>query len=320
MVPASVDVTGATAVTATLTAASTSSTTTGAYVIMLTATSAGITRTTTLNVTVNVATVSTPTITISPASLAAATVGTAYSATLTASGGTAPYRYAITSGAQPAGITLTGGVLAGMPTARGTFNFTVIATDSSAAPGRYSGTASYSLLVNVAAGTAPLDFTFTNTGASAFTVAPRAVAMYSFGLSPMNGTYASPVSFSVTGLPTGATASFTPSTVAVGGGATTVVMTVQTAAATAQNSHSPFGRGIVLALLLLPFGMKHSLRKKHIGKMLLFLLLLAGTTAAMSGCGSGSGLLLQSPQTYTLTVTATSGTFVHNQTVTLIVQ
>jgi hypothetical protein len=319
-VPPSVDVTGATVVTATLTAASTSSTTAGAYVITVTGTSAGITQTTTLNVTVNAATVSTPTITISPVSLTAATVGTAYSATLTASGGTAPYLYAITSGALPAGITLTGGVLAGMPTASGTFNFTVMATDSSAAPGRYSGTASYSLLVNAAVGTAPLDFTFTNTGASAFRVAPRAVAMYSFGLSPLNGTYASPVSFSVTGLPTGATASFTPSMVAAGGGATTVVMTVQTAAATAQNSHSPFGRGIVLALLLLPFGMKHSLRKKLNGKMLLLLLLLAGTTAAMSGCGSGSGLLLQRPQTYTLTVTATSGTFVHSQTVTLIVQ
>jgi len=97
-------------------------------------------------------------------------------------------------------------------------------------------------------------------------------------------------------------------------------MTVQTAAVIAQNSHNPFDRGIVLALLLLPFGIKHGLRKKLNGKMLLLLLLLAGTTAAMSGCGSGSGLLLQSPQTYTLTVTATSRTFVHNQTVTLIVQ
>jgi trimeric autotransporter adhesin len=55
MVPASVDVTGATAVTATLTAASTSSTTAGVYVIKVTGTSAGITQTTTLNVTVNAA-------------------------------------------------------------------------------------------------------------------------------------------------------------------------------------------------------------------------------------------------------------------------
>ena len=52
-VPASVDVTGATAVTATLTAASTSSTTAGAYLITVTGTSAGITQTATVNVTVS---------------------------------------------------------------------------------------------------------------------------------------------------------------------------------------------------------------------------------------------------------------------------
>ncbi|MGD0446797.1 MAG: hypothetical protein ABSA39_22910 [Edaphobacter sp.] len=54
--------------------------------------------------------------------------------------------------------------------------------------------------------------------------------------------------------------------------------------------------------------------------MLLLLLVLAGTTAAVSGCGSRNGSPLQSPQTNTLTVTATSGMHVHNQTVTLIEQ
>lgn len=90
--------------------------------------------------------------------------------------------------------------------------------------------------------------------------------------------------------------------------------------AMAQNSHSPIGRGIVLALLLLPFGMKRSLRKKLNGRILPLLLLMAGTTAAMDGCGTHNGLPLQSPQTYALTVTATSGTLQHSQTVTLIEQ
>jgi YVTN family beta-propeller protein len=179
------------------------------------------------------------------------------------------------------------------------------------------GTSSNSATVMVVS----LDFTFTNTGASSFTAAPGAVATYSFGLSPLFGNYAGTVSFSVAGLPAGAMASFTPSSVAAGGGATPVVMTVQTASATAQNkSNSPFGRGIVLAFLLLPLVAKRRVREKLKGRMLLTLLLMAGLTATLTGCGSTNGFLLQSPQTYTLTIAATSGTLQHSQTVTLTVQ
>jgi large repetitive protein len=116
-----------------------------------------------------------------------------------------------------------------------------------------------------------------------------------------------------------ATASFTPSTVAANAGPASIAMTVQTAAATAHNS-SPFGRGVVLALLLLPLGIKRSIRKKLNGWMLPLLLLVVGTTVTMSGCGSRNGFFLESPQSYTLTVTATSGTLTENQTVTLMVQ
>jgi sugar lactone lactonase YvrE len=274
--------------------------------------------------TVNPAAVIAPTITITPATLTAATAGTAYSATLTASGGTSPYMYTISTGALPAGITLTGGVLAGTPTATGTFNFTVTAIDSSPAPGPYMGSAMYTLTVNPGIATT---FTFTNSGASTSTIAVGAAAMYSFSLAPSSGeSYPGTVSFAVAGLPTGAIASFGPFTVAPSYGATTVTMTVQTAAATAQNRLSPIGRGFVLALLLLPFGMKRSLRKKLNGRMLLLLLLLAGTTAAMSGCGgsknssTGGSSTMSGPQTYTLTVTATSGAATQSQTVTLTVQ
>jgi hypothetical protein len=292
----------------------------GSFHFTVMATAGGFAGNQAYTLTVNAATVNPPTITISPMTLAAATAGTAYSATLMASGGAVPYRYSVTSGALPSGITLSAsGVLAGTPAASGSFNFTVMATDSSAAPGPYSGTASYTLLVNIAA--APLGFTFTNAGTAAYTAAPGAMATYSFALAPLSGSYPGAVSFSVTGLPAGATASFTPSTVAVGSGATPVVMTVQTASATAQNkSNSPFGRGIVLAFLLLPFVAKRSVREKLKGRMLLLVLLMAGVTATLTGCGSTNGFMLQSPQTYTLTVTVTSGTFAHSQAVTLIVQ
>jgi hypothetical protein len=167
---------------------------------------------------------------------------------------------------------------------------------------------------------AQFDFTFTGTGASAYTVAPNVAATYSFDLSPLYSSYAGPVSFRVTGLPEGATASFTPGSVAVDGGVVPVMMTVHTASTVAHNESHPFGRGIVLALLLLPFAGKRSVREKLKGRMLLLVLLMAGLTATLSGCGSTNSFMLQSPQTYTLTVTATSGTLQHSQTVILIVQ
>ena len=90
-------------------------------------------------------------VTVNPATIPNATVATAYSQTLTASGGTAPYGFAVTAGALPAGLTLSsGGILSGTSTAGGTFNFTVTATDSSGLPGPFSGSRAYTLVVNPA--------------------------------------------------------------------------------------------------------------------------------------------------------------------------
>ncbi len=59
-------------------------------------------------------------------------VGTAYSSTLTASGGTAPYTFTVASGALPAGLTLSSaGLISGTPTASGTSAFTAQVQDAS---------------------------------------------------------------------------------------------------------------------------------------------------------------------------------------------
>lgn len=94
-------------------------------------------------------TVAAPTITVSPASLAGATVGAAYSQSITASGGTSPYTFAVTAGALPAGLTLAAdGTLAGTPTAGGTFNLTVTATDSTTGAGApFTASRAYTLTV-----------------------------------------------------------------------------------------------------------------------------------------------------------------------------
>jgi 6-phosphogluconolactonase (cycloisomerase 2 family) len=86
------------------------------------------------------------TITVAPASLPDGTGGAAYSQTLTASGGTASYSFAVTAGALPGGLTLaSGGAISGTPNAAGTFNFTVTATDTNGC----TGTRSYT--INIAA-------------------------------------------------------------------------------------------------------------------------------------------------------------------------
>jgi len=57
---------------------------------------------------------------------------TAYSTTLTASGGTTPYTWSITAGSLPAGLTLAAatGIISGTPTGTGVANFTATVTDA----------------------------------------------------------------------------------------------------------------------------------------------------------------------------------------------
>jgi hypothetical protein len=75
-------------------------------------------------------------VTISPPFLSPGRVGSPYSKTLTACGGTPPYTFTF-SGTLPPGLTLsTGGVLSGTPTTTGCFDFTVTATDSFGCAGR----------------------------------------------------------------------------------------------------------------------------------------------------------------------------------------
>ncbi len=95
-------------------------------------------------------------VTISPTTLPNGSVASAYSQTLTASGGLAPYAFSVSAGALPAGLTLSAaGVLSGTPTAGGTFNFTVTATDSSPSPGPFTGSRAYTVVIAPAVVTLP---------------------------------------------------------------------------------------------------------------------------------------------------------------------
>lgn len=77
-----------------------------------------------------------PPLVITTTTLPAGTIGAAYNATLTATGGTPPYSWAVTAGTLPPGLSLnaSSGAITGTPAGpAGTSNFTVTITDSWAA-------------------------------------------------------------------------------------------------------------------------------------------------------------------------------------------
>ncbi|WP_414648951.1 putative Ig domain-containing protein [Dokdonella sp.] len=112
--------------------------------------------------------VSAPTIVIDPASLPDGVTSVAYNATISATGGVAPYTFAVAAGSLPGGLSLaTDGTLSGIPTGPGTFNFDVEASDANG----QTGTRSYALVVQVP----PLTFVST----------PLADGTVAFGYSQM---------------------------------------------------------------------------------------------------------------------------------------
>jgi hypothetical protein len=86
---------------------------------------------------------------ITTTSLPPGTIGTPYSATLKASAGVKPYKWAIIAGSPPAGLTLnaTTGAITGTPTGpAGTSTFTVQVTDSDKPPA--TGTKALSIAIS----------------------------------------------------------------------------------------------------------------------------------------------------------------------------
>ncbi|MFN7976198.1 MAG: putative Ig domain-containing protein [Acidobacteriota bacterium] len=135
-----------------------------------------------------------PTITLSPAALPSGNVGTPYSQTVTASGGTAPYTYSVSAGTLPTGLALNAGsgVISGTPSATGTFNFTITATDVNSC----TGSQGYAVVINPA-------------GCGTITLSPGTLPGGSVGI-PYNQTITAsggtaPYTFAVTAgaLPTG---------------------------------------------------------------------------------------------------------------------
>jgi hypothetical protein len=176
---------------------------------------------------------------------------------------------------------------------------------------------------SISIGVAALDFSLVVSGADSATVNPGSPATYQVSVTPLYGNYPGPVSFTASGLPTGASITFSPSTIAANGGTQTVTLTVQTAATAMEVSPSTARKlaPLTLAFLLIPLlGVRRMRRQgSRLSRLATLLLLLSCTLAGvmMTGCG---GVFTQVERNYTIMITATSGNMQHTAPVTLKVE
>jgi hypothetical protein len=171
-----------------------------------------------------------------------------------------------------------------------------------------------------------LDFMLKTMSSESQTVVPGHTASYTLQVAPTNTSYPGTVTFAATGLPAGASIAFSPSTVAADAGTKAVTVSIPTSVQSAfSQEESHFGYG-ALAFLCLPFALGRLRRKLPADRRRLFIsVLLLGALAATTGlvgCGSanGNGFFGQAPQSYAITITATSGSVQHSVAVQLNVQ
>jgi hypothetical protein len=168
----------------------------------------------------------------------------------------------------------------------------------------------------------------TSTPAPTFTISsptgPQAIsaggsATYTITVTPQNGSFNNAVTFAARGLPSGATATFQPTSVTPGGSAASSTMTIQTG--TQQTAAAKVGWPLAApALAALGLFFIPGKRRRRWITMAVLLLGSFGAVTAMTGCGGGFALPKAPTQTYTVTVTATSGTIQQTTTVQLTVQ
>jgi len=238
-------------------------------------------------------------LTIATTSLAAGTVGIAYSQNLAATGGSPPYTWQWTAGSLPGGVTLaSSGTISGTPTTAGSFTFQVRVSDSQEA----SATGSFTIKINPAA------FVITTSSLPAGTVGTAYTAT---SLAAAGGT--PPYTWSASGLPSGlsiSSAGVISGTPAAAGSFSVTVQATDSAQVTATKSFSITVIGVLtITTATLPAG--------TVGSPYSQTLAASGGTAPYTWSASGlpSGLSMSSAGVISGTPTA-AGSFSVTLTVT----
>jgi sugar lactone lactonase YvrE len=231
---------------------------------------------------------------------------------------------------------LSGGIATATTSSLGQGTYSIIAV--------YSGDANFTGATSGPVSESILDFSLSSSGpgsggsgGKSQTAAPGGAAEYTLAIVPTSGTeFPAPITLTVTGLPSGASALIGPSTWTQLTGTSwsfpantavpSVTMTVQLPRTSASLDRTPpFSRPrppLFLGVLLLPFAVRLRRTAQRLHRLASLLLLISAAMAAvvgLSGCGS-SGYFGQQEKTYNIVVTATSGTLSHSTTVTLTVE
>ena len=168
------------------------------------------------------------------------------------------------------------------------------------------------------------------------TVSSGGLATYDLSIAPTSGTtFPEAVTLTISGMPSGATATITPATwtrltsntwsFPANTALSAIALSIQLpSSASMLDWHGPSGRKlppVLWGLLLLPFAYKLRRAGKRMSRtisLMLFLAVSLAAVTALGGCGGSSSSNTQ-PSDYTLTVTATSGTVSSSTILTLIV-
>lgn len=178
----------------------------------------------------------------------------------------------------------------------------------------YSGDSNYGAGVSGAVAETVQDFTLAFAAGSSSASAPAGgQAEYSLVVTPVGGaTLPAAVNLNVTQVPLGATATFSPATVAVNSGATTVTLQLRLPAKAAiEPPRGFFSRTrmtVALGLLLLPFAGKWRKSRTQFIRSVALAIVSAALTLGFTACGSTKF----SPQNLSFTVTASSGALSHS--------
>jgi hypothetical protein len=175
----------------------------------------------------------------------------------------------------------------------------------------YNGDSNFGVSSSNAVSQVVMDFSVAATPTSQ-TVTGGQNGTTSISVTPANG-FNSAVTFSCSGLPSGASCGFLPQTVTPSGSAasTTLTVTTTTSMAAIHRHASPFFPISALAALVGCVGWKRRRLFQFLGLIVVGVIGLS----SLNGCGGGtSGVGTTPPQsaTYTITVNATSGSLVHS--------
>jgi hypothetical protein len=164
---------------------------------------------------------------------------------------------------------------------------------------------------------AAADFTIAAANGSAVTLTPGQPASVTLNIVPQGGAFNNAIQIACSGMPSGSTCSLSPNTVTPGANAATTTLTISasTSMASAWVQHH-----FALAMWLPLFGVTViGTGKSRLRKFLLGLAVIASVAACVACGGATANPSVKAPVTnaksYTVTVTATSGSIQHTVTV-----